>query len=260
MKKLTIILPLLLIFAAGETLADANKRKPRRDISATATRNTPNGDITRRFDQRRFDNSVENGYMREMSRTGRNGATATRSSEVVRDAENGIRTRSVEGTRANGNTYSSQHVATRTEDGYSVEHNRTRADGSTSNRTSTVVRDPENGTRSRSVEGTTASGKSYSSEHTATKTADGVIVEHSRVNPDGSTSGRTMTIVNDAETGTHSRSVEGTLPNGKSYSGERVMTRTDTGRTIDSSRTGPNGQTAERHIVVERNAGEGEAE
>jgi hypothetical protein len=97
-----------------------------------------------------------------------------------------------------------------------------------------------------------------STRHTQqTVNADGFNRESVRTNPQGQTATRATRVVNDAAAGTHTRSVDGTTYNGKTYSGESVTTRTDDGYTRAGTFTGVNGKTSTRSAdaAVDKDAG-----
>jgi len=71
-------------------------------------------------------------------------------------------------------------------------------------------------------------------------------------NGEGKTATRDATVVNDRETGTRTRDVVETGPNGKTASREDVTQRTADGYTRDSTFTGPNGKTSTRDATVVR--------
>lgn len=75
--------------------------------------------------------------------------------------------------------------------------------------------------------------------------------------PTGETASRTLTQVNDKDTGVRIREVSGTHFNGDSYSGQRVSQKTEDGFTRDSTLTNNQGKTASRHVdaVVDKEAG-----
>ena len=100
---------------------------------------------------------------------------------------------------------------------------------------------------------TSASGKVSTRHMEQNVTENGFTRSMSKTAPNGKTATRDTSVVNDAEAGTHTRTVGGTTFGGKTYSGQSVTTKTDTGYTREGSYTGPNGQTSTTTVVKQRN-------
>lgn len=147
MKKATLTTSLLV---ATCTFVSINSYADRQ-----ITRDTPAGVITRTMEQHR----TENGYARHHSLSTSDGRSAYRNVNMVRDPEAQSRTREVEGSRLNGNTYSSQSTRQRTEDGYQQMSTFTNAAGQTANREKSLVVDRVSGTATKQTSTTGFNGE-----------------------------------------------------------------------------------------------------
>lgn len=81
-------------------------------------------------------------------------------------------------------------------------------------------------------------------------TNNGFTRDSVRTNPQGETATHHVGVVNDRENKTRTRDVSGTTYNGKSYSGESVTQKTDSGYTRSGEFTGPNGKTSTRDVTA----------
>lgn len=108
--------------------------------------------------------ATDTGFRRETSVTNPQGKTASRTVEASVDADAGIRTRSLEGTRMNGDTYSAERITERTEDGYNRAVSRTNAAGETASKQVSISIDKANNTLTKNVSATGFNGET----HTAT--------------------------------------------------------------------------------------------
>jgi hypothetical protein len=90
-----------------------------------------------------------------------------------------------------------------------------------------------------------------------TKTENGFVRKISKTDAEGKTAERTTTVINNKEEGTRTHTVVGTTFEGKAYSGESVVQKTDNGFTTEQHFTGPDGKTMSRSVtgVVDKDAG-----
>lgn len=104
---------------------------------------------------------------------------------------------------------------------------------------------------------TNANGGVSSRHVNQTATASGFTRNKVKTAPNGKTATHGTAVVNDAEAGTHARTVDGTTFGGKTYSGESLTTKTDNGYLREGSRTGVNGKTGTRSadVAVDRENG-----
>lgn len=116
-----------------------------------------------------------------------------------------------------------------------------------------VDRKRENGTQKVDISVTTADGRTLERHIETTRTEDGFTRTMEGTTPNGKTFSRTATGTRDAETGTWSREVNGTTPGGKTFSNTVEGQRTEDGYTRVETRTGPNGGTHTRTTVATRN-------
>lgn len=108
--------------------------------------------------------ATDTGFRRDTRVTNPQGKTASRTVEASVDADAGIRTRSVEGIRMNGDTYSGERITERTEDGYNRVVSRTNAAGETASKEVSTRIDRANNTLTKNVSATGFNGET----HTAT--------------------------------------------------------------------------------------------
>lgn len=128
---------------------------------------------------------------------------------------------------ANGGV-STRHVEQNvTANGFNRATTKTAPNGKTATRDMAVVNDAQAGTHTRTVEGTTFGGKTYSGESVTTKTADGRSRESTFTNPNGKTSSRSVDVSVDKDAGTLTKEISATGPNGKTSTTTVVKQRTD---------------------------------
>ena len=133
----------------------------RGNFVADVTRTTGDGrTLSRHTEQVR----TEAGFRRESTFTNPAGKTASRVVEGSYDAANQTYTRTMEGVRANGDTYSSERITQKTEDGFNRTVNRTNADGLTASKQVEVSIDRDNQTITKNITATGFNGE----VHTAT--------------------------------------------------------------------------------------------
>ncbi|MEY4588199.1 MAG: hypothetical protein RL497_275 [Pseudomonadota bacterium] len=87
-------------------------------------------------------------------------------------------------------------------------------------------------------------------------TATGWERDRSATNPQGNTATRHTEVDKNPVTGTVTRSVDGTLHNGKTYSKDSTRTPTGSGFVKETTQVTPNGKTREKLKVVERSPAE----
>lgn len=107
------------------------------------------------------------------------------------------------------------------------EITRTNANGETSQRSEIITRDPEAGVISRSVTGVTANDRSYSGESVFERTDDGFTGESSVTNARGDTRTRSVDASVNKETGSMTKTVNTSGPNGQA-STTTTVTRSQT--------------------------------
>ena len=90
----------------------------------------------------------------------------------------------------------------------------------------------------------------YSKEVQVQRTENGYTRSMEGTTEDGKTFSRDATVTTDKENGTWNKEVNGTLPNGKTYSTTVSGQKTDDGYTRRATHTGPNGGTTTRDTTV----------
>lgn len=128
--------------------------------------------------------------------------------------------------RRNSDVVRSQTDQQVTDNGFKRKTVLTDSQGRTATRDVDVSNDKSAGTRTRTVEGTTFSGKSYSGESVVKKTDDGYTRHDSFTNPEGKTSTRDVTVSKEGDT--VSRTATRTNPQGETHT--TTSTRTMEGR------------------------------
>ena len=156
MKKIIAITSTVL--AASLLSAASFAEQPRREFNKSVKHNHPRGEFTRTVEQRR----IENGIQRTQTIETADGRSAERQVTRTRDRDAGIATRTVEGTRLNGDTYSGETVRRRTDNGYIQNSTRTNANGETATRDQEVVIDREAGTVTKTIDYTKFNGETGS--------------------------------------------------------------------------------------------------
>lgn len=136
-------------------------RHARHSITADVTRTTGNGKTMSRHTEQAV---TETGFRRESTMTSPEGKTASRIVEGSRDPDTHTYTKTVQGTRMNGDTYSAERVTQKTEDGYNRSVSRTNAAGETASKQVNTVVDRENHTITKNITGNGFNGE----VHTAT--------------------------------------------------------------------------------------------
>ena len=118
----------------------------------------PHGTITHTVNQE----ATDHGWVRDSSSTNDKGQTASRHTEVNRDPNTGVRTRSVEGTTFKGKSYSSESTRTPTENGYIKETDWKTPNGKTHEKVKVVEKSPGE----RNVDVTHTNGRGQVSHRT----------------------------------------------------------------------------------------------
>ncbi len=97
----------------------------------------------------------------------------------------------------------------------------------------------------------------YTRHTEQTATANGFNRTSTATRPDGKTATRNLSVENNKDTGTRTKTISGTNFNGGSYSGQKVTQKTDSGYTRDASFTNAQGKTASRHVeaTLDKDAG-----
>lgn len=130
----------------------------RHGFTTDVTRTTGSGKTLSRHT---VQEATDTGFRRETRVTNPQGKTASRTVEASVDADAGIRTRSVEGTRMNGDTYSGERIAQRTEEGYNRVMSRTNAAGETASKEVSTRIDRANDTLTKNVRVTGFDGETH---------------------------------------------------------------------------------------------------
>lgn len=139
--------------------AERAAKHPRHSYSADVTRTYGNGKTVNRHTEQ---TATATGFNRSSTMTGSDGRTASRNVSANRDAETGTYTKSVNGTRMNGDTYSGERVTQKTDDGYTRSSTRTNASGETASKQVSAVVDRENGTLTKNISATGFNGETHS--------------------------------------------------------------------------------------------------
>ena len=116
-----------------------------------------------------------------------------------------------------------------------------RADGATASRTTRVENDPDNQTRTRLVNGVNFQGEAYSAQAVTQRTESGYTREASATNAQGKTVSRSVTADVDAQSGTVTKNIALTGPNGEVKSRQVVSTRQPVDNSPDANQAN-NGQ------------------
>lgn len=164
MKQILLVLTIAAATIAGAAHAE---RPPRQSFTTDVARSGAEG---RGYSRHTEQVGTATGFSRQSSMTTNSGKTASRAVGVSNDAEAQARTRTVEGVRLNGNSYSGEKVTTRTDDGYARSGSYTNAAGQTASRDVAVSVDPQAQSVSRSKTVTGFNGETHSSTVVRTRT------------------------------------------------------------------------------------------
>lgn len=143
----------------------------------------------------------------------------------------------------------------RIDNGYVRNSTITNGQGQTATQERTVVNDRDAGTRSVDVTRTGFDGQTRSMSLDVQRTDDGHTASRTLTNAAGQTATRNTSVSNDREAGIRTRESGFTTFDGRSGSSSTTTTRTDTGFTRETNATLPNGQTIERSVTKECDAG-----
>lgn len=160
MKMQTLILSSVLLgsVALSSAQADTLRHNQRHSFQTEVTRSNGAGrSITRQTQQV----AGTNQFQRDTTLTTGQGKTANRHIEGNYDPETKTYTRTLEGSRLNGDTYSSIREASKTENGFVRSQTRTNSAGETASKDVTVSADKENRTLTKEVSATGFHGKTY---------------------------------------------------------------------------------------------------
>ena len=162
-QQLSLVLALSAIVASPLAMADRpqhpnHPKMLRQSFTSDTTRTNANGQTFTRHTEQTV---TANGFRRDSTVTAPDGRTAQRTVTGSIDPENQSRTRTVSGTRMNGDTYSGERTVQRTENGYSKTASRTNAAGETASKQVDVVVDRENHTATKTVTKTGFDGESH---------------------------------------------------------------------------------------------------
>ncbi len=138
----------------------------------------------------------------------------------------------------------------RTENGRESHSTLTNAKGKQATRDVNVERNAETGTRTRTVVDTGPNGGQRTVNDVAQRTDNGHTNDRTVTRADSSTTSRSATIANDRETGTRTKDVVYTGPNGGQATNNVITQRTENGYTRSSTATGPNGGQATRDVTA----------
>lgn len=140
-------------------LAMAEHPHARQSFTTHATRTHSAGhSLTRQTEQ----TATANGFRRDTTLSTDSGKTAQRSVLGSYDADSKTATRSVSGTRMNGDTYSSTRITQKTESGFNRSETQTNAAGNTATRQTEVVVDKEHQTVTKNISATGFDGETHS--------------------------------------------------------------------------------------------------
>lgn len=159
MKIKNVAIAIALSSALISPLAMAEKAHDRQSFSADVTRTTGNGKTMSRHTEQV---ATANGFRRESTITNGAGKTANRVVEGSRDPETNTYTKTVQGTRMNGDSYSAERVTQRTDDGYVRTQTRTNAAGETASKQVTASVDHDTNTVTKNISATGFNGETHS--------------------------------------------------------------------------------------------------
>ncbi len=132
-----------------------------RSFERETVRTGPKGTTTVSVDQ----DATANGYVRDKLVTRPDGKVASRHTEVNRDPTTGVVTRSVDGSKFNGKTYSQDSIRTPTDSGFTKHTSQVTPNGKSREKYKVVERSP--GARSVDVTRVNGQGKVF---HRSTRT------------------------------------------------------------------------------------------
>jgi len=161
MKQVLLVLTIAAATVAGA--AHAERRSFTTDVSRV-------GAEGRGYSRHTEQVGTATGFSRQSALTTNGGKTASRAVSVDNDAAAQTRTRAVEGTRLNGNSYSGQSTTARTDDGYTRNGSYTNAAGQTATRDVDVSVDAEAQSLTKSKSVTGFNGETHSSTVVRTRT------------------------------------------------------------------------------------------
>lgn len=145
---------LLINSAQADTLRHAQRHSFQTEVTRTA------GDRSLRRTTEQV--AGQGHFQRTTQITTGQGKTASRKVQGQYDATTQTYTRTMEGTRPNGDTVSSIRQTTKTEDGFVRSQSRTNANGQVATKNVSVSVDHENQVQTRTVDATGYNGKTYS--------------------------------------------------------------------------------------------------
>ncbi|GAB2189639.1 hypothetical protein MAH1_12470 [Sessilibacter sp. MAH1] len=165
MKNLILLsLVTALAFSSSQSFA-LGKGK---NFNVNQSRTTVNGTFNRNIQRQ----TNENGFTKSRSATLPNGQSKSRVKEVSVDQDTQTATKTVNGTRLNGESYSKTSQATRTENGYATSSSRTGIQGNTVSKNTNASYDKDSGTVTKNKEFIDAQGQSHTSTTTRTVTTN----------------------------------------------------------------------------------------
>lgn len=160
MKIKALVIAISVSAAVASPLTMADNIRARNSFTADVTRTTSGGkSLTRQTVQ----NATANGFQRATTVTTGAGKMASRSVEASRDAASQTYTRTVDGVRAAGDTYSAERITQRTEDGFNRSLSRTNADGATASKQVDVSVNKDASTLTKNTTVTGFNGEVHSS-------------------------------------------------------------------------------------------------
>lgn len=156
MKIQTLAIAIALSSALASPLAMAEKIHARNSFTADVTRTTGNGKSMSRHTEQV---ATDTGFKRSSTLTSAAGKTASRNVEGSYDASSKTYTKTIDGTRMNGDTYSGERVTQKTENGFDRSLSRTNAAGQTATKDISVAVDKENKTVTKNISVTGFNGE-----------------------------------------------------------------------------------------------------
>jgi len=160
MKIKALVIAISVSAALASPIVMADNVRARGSFAAEVTRTTSGGhSMTRQTVQ----NATTNGFQRATNVTTGAGKMARRSVEASRDAASQTYSRTVDGVRMNGDTYSAERITQRTEDGFNRSLSRTNADGATASKQVDVAVNKDAGTLTKNTTVTGFNGEVHSS-------------------------------------------------------------------------------------------------
>lgn len=161
MKNKTGIIALALMASLGVNvaLADSTRAMKRTGFTSDITRSTGAGRFMHRHT---VQTPTANGFVRKHTLETGSGQTANRQVNLEYDQDTRTLTRSAEGERLNGATYTTQRSAQKTQEGYTKQVTHTNGQGAEASKQVDVIVDKEAKTLTKTITATDYQGETHS--------------------------------------------------------------------------------------------------